>query len=485
MSICSIKFLLFTGAVLLVYYLLPARVKRLQPYILLSASLVFYWTLSAWASAYLLLAAMITYGAALLMARRPQKRRLWLTVDLLAVLGLLIVLKYHAFINYSVLGGRLSALESGAARFLLLPAGISFYTLSAAGYAIDVYRGKYPPEKSFFRFLLFVAWFPHILQGPIARFHQLSPQLSQPHSFDWDAFNMGLQRMLWGYLKKLVIADRAAVFVRGVSAHSAVTGGTVLFIASLLYTVQLYADFSGCVDILCGVSELFGIRLSDNFRQPFFSRSLGELWRRWHISLSSWFRDYLYIPLGGNRRGRLRRYANTLIVFLVSGFWHGAGWNYLVWGAINGVWLVLEDWFYRVKLRKRPEEISPHLAWLQMLVTFLLWVFAIIVFMNDSLRTALKVLRNILLRPNLWALGDGTLFRYGLGAPEMTLLLLFVALLIGVDVLNSRGISVRGLLAEQPLPVRWVVLLLGVLAVFLFGVYGLDFDAGSFIYMGF
>ena len=485
MSICSIQFLLFTGLILTAYYLLPARAGGLQPYLLLAASLFFFWTLSGWATGYLLLTALVSWLIARGMERFPGRKKLLLVLELLIVLGLLIVLKYHGFISQSLLRGRLAGLEMRGARFLLLPAGISFYTLAAVGYAIDVYRGRAGAERSLPRFLLFLVYFPHILQGPIARWGELAPQLEDRHAFDWDGFNAGLRRMLWGYLKKLVIADRAAIFVQAVYAHGAVAGGTELFAASLLYSVQIYADFSGCVDILCGISELFGIRLRDNFAQPYLSRSLGEFWRRWHMSLSTWFRDYLYIPLGGNRRGQARRYVNLMIVFLVSGFWHGAGWNFIAWGAIHGLWQILEDLFYRRGLGKKPGELSGRIRWLQTLVTFLVVNFAWIFFANDSLRTGLKIVRNILLRPSLWVLGTGRLFEFGLEAPEMFLLLAFIALLIWVDGQNRRGVSVGGLLLRQPLVLRWLVLLLGVLCVFLFGVYGLGYDASSFIYMNF
>lgn len=485
MNICSIQFLLFTGLCLAVYHLLPARLAKLQTYILLAASLVFIWSLSAWATAYLLASTLVSYAAARQMERSPDRKRLFLVLDLLIVLGLLVGLKYHGFINQSLLGGRFNALELRFARFLLLPVGISFYSLAAVGYVIDVYRGNTAAERSLPRFLLFITYYPHILQGPIARYGELAPQLGQRHAFDWEGFNAGLRRMLWGFLKKLVIADRAAIFVQSVYLHGAIAGGTELFAASLLYSIQIYADFSGCVDILCGISELFGIRLRGNFAQPYLSRSLGEFWRRWHMSLSSWLRDYLYIPLGGNRLGPLRRYANLLIVFLASGFWHGTGWNFIVWGAIHGLCQILEDLFYRRGLSKKPGELSGRIGWLQTLVTFLVVNFAWIFFANDSLRTGLKIVRNILLRPSLWVLGTGRLFEFGLEAPEMILLLVFIALLIWVDVQNRRGVSAGDLLLRQPLAVRWLVLLLGVLCVFLFGVYGLDYNAGMFIYMNF
>lgn len=486
MEICSVPFLILIGGLLVIYYVLPAKLRGLQKWVLLAASIAFYGTFGLKPLVYVTVTAASCYGAALLIRKVPGRKKLWVALDLIITLGLLLLLKYRGFFNYVFLRGAPGIADRypGLAKNLILPVGISFYTLAALGYTLDVSRGKIPAEKNFFRFLLFVLYFPHILQGPIARYDRLAPQLCAEHSFDWDRFVCGLERMLWGYFKKLVIANRAAILVDAVYTHAAVRGGTELFLASLLYTLEIYTDFSGCVDILGGVSELFGISLGPNFRQPYLARSLNEFWRRWHISLSTWFRDYVYIPLGGNRKGAARRWVNLLIVFLISGFWHGAGWNFIAWGAFHGVFQILEDLFYRRVLKRKPEEIPKKYQWMQQFVTFHAVSFAWIFFRVPSLRTALKIICAILLRPSLWILGS-EVFSFGLDAPEMLVLLLSSALLLAVDTLNSRGLSGRDALAGQPAPVRWLALLAGLAAVLTFGVYGLEFNAGTFIYMQF
>lgn len=486
MEICSVPFLIFVGALLLLYMLLPAKLRRLQPWLLLAASLGFYLSFGKQALVYVIATGLSAYGAALLTERYPKKSRLWNALHLILALGLLLLLKYRGFFNAAVFRGGLGFLDRNPvlSRHLVLPLGISFYTLSAIAYTQDVARGKIAAEKNPFRFLLFLLYFPHILQGPIARYDRLAPQLCTEHSFDWNGFVRGLERMLWGYFKKLVIADRAAILVNAVYAHAAVRGGTELFLASLFYTLEIYADFSGCVDIMSGVSELFGITLDANFAQPYLARSLNGFWRRWHISLSTWFRDYVYIPLGGNRKGAARRWLNLMLVFLISGFWHGAGWNFIAWGAFHGGYQILEHLLYARILKKKAEEVPVRYAWLQRLVTFHVVNFAWIFFRIPSLRTGLKILRAILLRPSLWVL-SGEITSFGLDAQEMLVLLLAAALLLTVDILNSRGVSARDVLAAQPLAVRWLVLLAGLGAVLVFGIYGLEYDAGTFIYMQF
>lgn len=283
---------------------------------------------------------------------------------------------------------------------IVVPLGISFYTLSVIGYLIDVYRMKYAPSRNFLKFLLFVCYFPHILQGPIARYNQLSQQFEEYHAFDYNRVTMGLQLMVWGYIKKMIIADRAAIFVDSVYGQYQLADGMILLIASVLYSIQIYADFSGCVDIASGVSKVLGIDLICNFRQPYLAESINDFWKRWHISLSSWFRDYLYIPLGGNRKGIWRRWLNVLIVFVVSGFWHGVGINYIVWGLLHGIYQVIG--YLLLPVRKKTAQIlhfsektSAGRA-LHILATFLLVNFAWIYFRVSSIGDANIIIKNII-----------------------------------------------------------------------------------------
>lgn len=224
---------------------------------------------------------------------------------------------------------------------LLLPVGISFYTFQALSYTMDVYRGDIVPERNFFMYALFVSFFPQLVAGPIERSKNLLRQVNQPHVFDYDNMREGLLVILWGFFLKLVVADRVAIIVNTVYGDYPQYGGMYIIVASVLFAIQIYCDFAGYSTIAIGAAKVLGFQLMENFDCPYFSCSIGEFWRRWHISLSSWFRDYLYIPLGGNRRGTLIKYRNIVIVFLVSGLWHGAAATYVMWGLIHGIYQVI------------------------------------------------------------------------------------------------------------------------------------------------
>lgn len=249
--------------------------------------------------------------------------------------GLLFLLKFASSGSFFV-----TRLHLGRLAFLL-PMGISFYTLQIIAYVVDVYRGKYPAEKNFLQYMLFVMYFPQILQGPIARFDQLKKQLCSGHTFSYATFVGGFELMIWGYFQKLVIADRAAVIVDRLFGEYRSYTGVYMLLAGVLYSIQLYTDFNGCVCIARGASEMLGITLAENFDHPYFATSIQDFWHRWHMSLSSWLRDYVYIPLGGNRKGKLRKYVNILLTFLVSGLWHGMGLTYLVWGFLHGLYQIM------------------------------------------------------------------------------------------------------------------------------------------------
>ena len=264
-----------------------------------------------------------------------------------------------------------------------LPLGISFFTFQSVSYAIDVYQGKYECEKNIFKMGLFVSFFPQLLQGPIGRYDRLGKQLYSGHSFNLKNVEYGLQRIGWGLFKKVVIADRAAVLVLNVFNNYEAYSGFHYIMAVLMYSVDLYMDFSGGIDIVIGAAQMFGITMDENFRQPYFSKSIGEFWRRWHISLSTWFREYVYIPLGGNRKGNSRTITNLLIVWMLTGFWHGAAWNFVAWGLYYGIILILEKFVWGQYVEKWPGAVRHIYAMVLILIG---WVL----FFSPSLGYALK-----------------------------------------------------------------------------------------------
>lgn len=330
--------------------------------------------------------------------------------------------------------------------------GIGYFTLQLVSYLCDVRRGRILPEEKYARLLCYASFFLSITQGPFNRYDALMPQLDRPTVWDTNRVWRGVQRSAWGYFKKLAVADRAAVVVDTVFANPAAFDRTQLLLGGVLFTVQLYADFSGYTDIVLGVGEVLGLHLPENFRQPFFSASVKELWARWHISLSQWFRDYVYIPLGGNRKGIARRDANLLLTFLVSGLWHGANWTFLVWGGLHGLCQVAED-HMPAPLRKRK---SLPLRIVGVPLTFAIFVTTFTIFRTSSLGNAAAYFAGILHNPGhevfaqYWLLGLTSKL-------ELLLLLLGIALLVLVDVLHECGLHLRAWVNAAPRPVRWAV----------------------------
>jgi D-alanyl-lipoteichoic acid acyltransferase DltB (MBOAT superfamily) len=371
---------------------------------------------------------------------------------------------------------------------VLLPIGLSFHVFQSLSYTIEVYRGNQAPERHLGIYAVYVMFWPQLVAGPIERPQNLLPQFHAVQAFDGDRAADGLRRMAWGYFKKVVVADRLALLVNPVFAHPEAYGGLTLVLAAALFSIQIYCDFSGYSDIAVGSAEVMGIRLMENFRRPYFARSIQAFWTRWHVSLSTWFRDYVYIPLGGNRVGKARWSLNLLVVFLLSGLWHGANWTYVLWGALHGGLLVAGIWtralrerFYAVSgLAKVPAL----LAAAQGVVVFALVTFAWILFRSPSLAGAATFIGGIpaglgahlrepaQAREALLAL-DGDLVQLKIAAGA-------IALLILGDALQERGIG-RALLRRTPRWLRWTAYVALFWTLILFGV----FEDLTFIYFQF
>lgn len=473
MNLVSGGFLLFTALTVLLYYILP---DHLRPLWLLAASLFFYLSADQRCGLFLFFTIVSCYAAARLLPG-ARRKKLLLSFVLFLNLGLMAALKLLPWLMAR-------AVEDGTLR-LLYPLGLSFYSLQAASYLIDVYRGKIAPEKRLWRFALFMGFFPIISQGPISRYEQLAPQLYESHILRARNLHFGAQLMLWGYFKKLVVADRAALLVDTVYNAPGQYAGLAVCLAATLYTLQLYADFSGCVDICRGAARMLGVELAENFRCPLFSQSIQEFWRRWHITLGAWLRDYLYFPLGGSRRGKLRKVLNTLVVFGVSGLWHGAGLNFLFWGLFNGLCIVLgeltlpaRDRFWQGLGAKKPPRL------LRQLICFFLVVFGFHFFRAQGLSTGLSMALDAL-RLTPAALTDGSLLTLGLDGKDTLVLWLGLALMLAVSLWQEKNGSLRAQIAALRLPLRWGLWLALWLAVLIFGVYGPGYDRAQFIYMGF
>lgn len=371
---------------------------------------------------------------------------------------------------------------------IVLPVGISFYIFQALGYTFDVYSGEIKAEKNFLRYALFVSFFPQLVAGPIERSKSLLMQLKEKHAFSFERMKDGLLLMLWGYFMKLVLADRIAVFVDNVYGDLDTYTGYFVLIASVLFAFQIYCDFAGYSTIAMGAAEILGFQLMENFNAPYLSKSVAEFWRRWHISLSTWFRDYVYIPLGGNRQGKVRKYLNLFMVFLISGLWHGANWTYVIWGGINGVFQIggeicenLRNQLQRFGLKRNT--FSHKL--LKGILTFIFIDFAWIFFRASTISDALKAITSICNLDNPWILFDGSLYNVGLVQKDYQLVWGGIGVLLFADILKYKGICIREQILKQEWWFRWGIGLIGIFTILILGIYGYGYDAKNFIYFQF
>ncbi len=397
----SIQFVIFLPLVVILYFIIP---HRFRVYFLLAASYYFYM---CWKVEYIFLilgSTLIDYYAGIQIEKSKTKKRKkrFLVLSIITNLGILFSFKYFNFINESVrtVFDHLNIFYGVPAFRVLLPVGISFYTFQSLSYSIDLYRGvKEKAERNIALFALYVSFFPQLVAGPIERSTRLIPQFYEKKTLNYENLVEGLKLILWGMFKKLVIADRLAIYVNTVFNNQSEHNGTSLIIATLFFTFQVYCDFSAYSDIAIGSARMMGYDLMINFRRPFFSRSFSEFWKRWHISLITWFKDYLYIPLGGNRVPKWRWYLNIILVWTISGLWHGAGWNFVLWGSISGLFLILAVWLkpLRVKfweLTKWSQETRLHRA-AQILFTFFLFYFVQFFFRANSTSDSIQIIHKV------------------------------------------------------------------------------------------
>ena len=496
----SIQFLLFFPIVILIYFVIP---KKLKMYWLLMASYYFYMCWNYKYAVLIFAATLVTYLSGIWIKKVRDKGKdnsaktlKWLVaMSFIVTLGILFVFKYldlaidsvNTFLNIF----HISLISNPFS--LLLPVGISFYTFQTLGYVIDVYRGDVDAEKNFFRYALFVSFFPQLVAGPIERSKNLLGQirdLDKKRMWNYEGFVSGFGLMLYGLFMKMVIADRVSLFVDGVYNDLYLAGTVETVLAAVGFSIQIYTDFAGYSAIAIGAARMMGFNLMENFNTPYLATSIADFWHRWHISLSTWFRDYLYIPLGGNRKGKWRKYLNLMITFWVSGLWHGAAWHYVVWGGIHGFYQVVGDLLkpVREKCRKvlniSEEPISYKIG--QIFITYCLTTFAWIFFRSSSMLEAAKFIKHMITRFNPWVLFDESLYEFGLDSREVLILLFALCILIiGSLIRYKKGEDVGKFLYKQNLMFRWIVFLFFIISIIVFGEYGVDFSSAQFIYFAF
>lgn len=529
MSFTTVMFFLFLAAGLVVYYILP---RKFQWIWLLVLSYAYYFSFSMKLSVFMVFTTVTIYLGARLIEKIQtdgkqyldankanmdkdtkkaykekikHKKRMVVLLMLVLNFGILGCIKYMDFV-FIYMRRILAALglvaDSGLAGFAL-PLGISFYTFQAVSYVIDVYQGKYESEKNPFKFALFVSFFPQLMQGPIGRFDRLGKQLFEGHKFNLTNVQYGIQRVGWGLFKKVVLADRAAVLVKTVFSNYTVYGGWYNIVAVVMYTIQLYMDFSGGIDIVIGVAQMFGITMDENFRQPFFSKSIGEFWRRWHITLGAWMKDYVFYPFtlskGVNRFGKwVKKHGNSylgktlpicigdLVVFFIVGVWHGNSWKFIIYGVYNGFIIAfssLMEPVYQKGLKKC--HIAPqknYWKFVQIFRTFILVLIGEFFDMADSARSAFYMIIHSVTDLRFSQLTDGSMFTLGITLRDMCIILFGSIIVLIVSILKEKNISVRESLAQKPILIRWSVYYGLILLILILGWVG---ETQGFIYANF
>lgn len=482
----SFGFLVFFPIVTLVYFLIPQRIKYLW---LLLASYYFYMCWNPEYAVLIFISTAVTFLSGILISRSKTARaKKWAVFGSFAInLGILFLFKYFYFMVDNVNAVRtVLKLPEIAPKFdIILPVGISFYTFQALSYTVDVYRGEVKPEKNFLKYALFVSFFPQLVAGPIERSKNLLSQVNEKHYFDYLRVRRGLFVMLWGFFLKLVIADRAAILVNTVYDNIPAFSGFGIAVATVCFALQIYCDFASYSKIAIGAAEVMGFQLMENFKRPYFAASISDFWRRWHISLSSWFRDYLYIPLGGNRKGTFRTYLNLMIVFLTSGLWHGASWHFVIWGAVHGAYQIIGSATKTVRERFRKMiglgDKNPVYLIFSRVITFVLVSFAWIFFRSANLKEAVEAIHRI------FALFGGKMnvSELGIDVPNLVVLLVSVFVLFVVSLWEEKDEKALEKTEKSNFAVRWTVYLLLIFAVLIFGIYGSEYEASQFIYFQF
>ena len=470
MVLNSLRFAAFFLIFLAILLLMP---KKLRKYWLLLGNCAFYLSREKWSAFLLLLSALMIWGCGLAV-KRIGRKRIYLILPVLWNAFLLLLFKFSG--QLSPLANRIGASGLPAFRDLAAPLGISFYTLRCISYMADVYRGKIAAAKNPADVLVYVSFFPQIISGPIERPENFFRELAafgEKKLWDPDRFRRGFLLFVWGLFQKIVLAERLSMITNHIFPQYQNFGFLGILTASLAYTMQIYCDFSGYSDMSRGISGIMGFSTMRNFRQPYLAAGIKQFWRRWHISLTSWLTDYVYIPLGGSRKGLFRRYVNIFLVFLVSGLWHGSTLNFIFWGMLHASYQVIED------LWERTGKKLPGL--LVRLITMAEVTFAWIFFNSGGLNRGFRILRQMFSDFSTRLYEKDT----GLSAGNWVILLGGLAVLLAVDILHERGTAVQKQADALPLPVRWLLILGLFWSVILLGIYGIGYDTSTFIYAHF
>ena len=525
MSLLSIKFIVFLIILILFYFTVY---EKYQWIVLLAGSVFFYW-LCDWRGFLFVCITILTQFLAAykidkinetiskinlsqdnVIIKYRHRKALYMLISLLVNIGILCVVKYTNFCVEN-LCKLVEYIKGGENSFetidILVPLGISFYTFQSTGYVIDVYRGKQKAEKNIYRFALFVSFFPTIIQGPIERYSDLGKQLYAPHKYNYKRLCFGAQRMLFGYIKKIVIAERIGIFTAYVldNYQKNEYGSIIIFLTIFLSGIKLYADFSGGMDIVIGLCEILGIKLTENFQCPFFATSISDFWKRWHITLGAWFKRYVFYSIALSKRfnhitkSMKRNFGNSakyipatiasLVVFWIIGIWHGANWKYIFYGLYSAFWVstgtLFQDVYKKMKIFFHIREEKMEWKIFQIIrTTFIVTIGRYFSFAQNA-EDAFRMLKITFTKFDPWVLFDGTIYNLGLNEKNVRLMFFSIFILFLVDYFNEKGIYIREKISEQGIIIRWGFYYLAIFFLIIFGVYGPEYAASDFVYMHF
>lgn len=465
------EFALAFIAFIIIYNILPNKCKK---YFLFVFNYIYAYAIGGISTILVLCSvAFMTYCYGLLMEKYHRLRKFFLYVFIICSLGVLFYGKYLNFFlqtKSKILGGETESID------IVVMIGISYYLLSAIGYAIDLYKEKYNAERNLGVLMLWLAFFPKLIAGPVEKYESFQQSLDNldSYGFNPDVLKRGLLVMAWGYFLKIIIADRLSLFVDSVYADIDNMPSAVILAAVLIYSLQIYTDFAGYSYIALGAALAMGLKITNNFNHPYFAKSITEFWRRWHISLSTWLKEYIYIPLGGNRKGKLRQNVNLMITFLVSGLWHGAAWHYVVWGGVHGLFQVIEK---NCSLKIKSENSIFHI--LKIVKNYIIVSFAWVFFRADTMPDAIRVIANI------FSFKRGDFFDYltiNIDKSDWTIIAIAVIFMFVIELAQYKNISIYQKIQEKNVVVRWIFYYGVVVVLLIFGIYGPGYNASEFIY---
>lgn len=527
MEINSLKFILFVILVIIAYFVTPKKYKWV---ILLLSSYIFYWMNSNRLIVFILITTVSIYFLGLILGRINKKlalesqniekeekkklkekakkrQKMIVFIALVINLGILGVIKYFNFFSGNI-NGLLNLFQINIQipnMQFILPLGISYYTLQAISYIIDVYRQKIEPDEHFGKVALFLAFFPQIVEGPIGRYKELADQLYTPHNIKFENIKNGSLLMLWGFFEKMVVADRLGIFVDAVFSNYTQYSGIIIICAVLFYTFQIYADFAGCINIVRGVAEIFEITLEENFKRPFFSKSIQEFWRRWNITLGTWLKEYVFYSVAFSKwclhlttklKGTLKKHthlAKTIpslcplfFVWFANGLWHGASWKYVLYGmyyfTIMAIGMLLEPIFKKIINWLKINVTSKKYKIWQTLRTFILVNIGMLLFRSSNITTAFTILKSVFIFSDWKEMINGKMLSLGLEMGDFIILIISIIIMLIVDFLQERNYHIRKEIEKRNVLVRWIIYYCGIFSVILFGIYGKDYNPSSFIY---